>query len=97
MLFVGKRLGYVNVVSFGDVVRGLFLRVVGDVVGYGGCDDKGFCVVFFEMGFYCFGVVGCFVEVGLDNVILFFFGVVEEFVVCCGVGIVVDVSLCLMI
>lgn len=85
-----------NAASLGDVVRGLFLRVVGDVAGHGGRDDKGSCAALLEMGSHCLGAVGCPAEVGLDNAIPFFLGVVEESAVCCGAGTVVDVSLCSM-
>lgn len=61
VLFVGKWVGYVNVVSFCYVVRGLFLGVVDDVVRYRGSDNERIVVLFFELGFDSFCVVGCVV------------------------------------
>ena len=52
---------------FGNVVRGLFLRVVGNVAGHGGGDDEGASAALFEVVADGFGAVEGAVEVGLDD------------------------------
>ena len=66
---VGERASHVDAASLGDVVRGLLLRVVGDVAGHGGGDNEGAVALLLEDGADGLGAVGCAVEVDLDNVV----------------------------
>jgi len=59
----------VDAASLGDVVRGLLLRVVGDVAGHGGGDNERAVALLLEDGADGLGAVGCAVEVDLDNVV----------------------------
>lgn len=53
----------------GDVVRGLLLRVVGDVAGHGGGNNEGAVALLAEESADGLGAVGGAVEVDLDNVV----------------------------
>lgn len=66
---VGQRLGQVDAAGLGDVVRGLLLRVVGNVAGHGGRDDEGAVALLAEVGADGLGAVGGAAEVGLDDVV----------------------------
>ena len=58
-----------NTASFGDVIRGLLLREVGNVAGHGGGNDKASSAAFFEVVADSLGTVEGTREISLDNLI----------------------------
>lgn len=56
--------------SLGDVVRGLLLRVVGNVAGHGGGDDEGAGAALLEVGADGFGAVEGAVEVTMEEAVV---------------------------
>ena len=53
--------------GLGNVVGGLFLRVVGNVAGHGGRDDEGAGFALAEMVAYGFGAVECAGQIGIND------------------------------
>lgn len=64
--------------GLGDVVRGLFLRVVGDVAGHGGGDDKRAAAALFEVVAHGFGAVEGAVQVCLDDFVPVLDGAIKD-------------------
>lgn len=67
--FVCQRARHMDAASFGDVVRGLFLREVGNVARHGGRDDEGAGAAFLEVGADGLCAVECAIEIGLHNLV----------------------------
>ena len=66
---VCEGLGHVNAASLGDVVRGLFLRVVDDVAGHGSGDDERSVTLLLELGTDGLSTVGGAVKVNVDDLV----------------------------
>ena len=75
---VGEGLGHMDAAGLGDVVRGLFLRIVGDVAGHAGGNDKAAGAAFLEVSADGFGTVEGAVEVGLDDLVPVLDGAIQN-------------------
>jgi len=76
--FVGEGFGHMDAAGLGDVIRGLFLRIVGDVAGRAGGDDEAARATFLEMSTDGLGTVEGAVEIGLDDLVPVLDGTVQD-------------------
>lgn len=67
-----------NAASFGDVVRSLLLREVGNVAGHGSGNDEASSAAFLEMVAHSLGTVKGTREIGLDNLVPVVDGAVKD-------------------
>lgn len=85
---VGKRAGHVDAASLCDVVRGLLLRVVGNVAGHGSSEDERARLALAEVQTNGTGAVEASGQVRLDDLVPLLNGGIEDTVVgrLAGVG-----------
>lgn len=85
--FIGKRPGQVETASLGHVVRGLLLRIIGNVAGHGGGDDKAAGPALLEMVTNSLGAVEGTCQIGLDDLVPVLDGAVQDAAVGSAAGV----------
>lgn len=85
--FVCQRASQVDAACLGDVVRGLFLREIGNVARHGGGDDETSSSTFLEVMANGLGTVEAAREVGLDDLVPVFDRAIKNATAGCTAGV----------